>query len=209
MNDHSSPKATAPPHFTGAGDQGRTDFGPTGELSKHDVRLVAYGDCEEANAAIGLALALGGFTPQLIATLASVQDDLFDLAADLRVPVTQAMPPPTVRISEAHIERLERAGRHYGSELSELPGHALPGGTLAAAGLHHARTVVRRAERSLWAAIDRYPAAINPLVARYLGRLSSLLFVLARAANAEHGDTLWRPGASVRPVEEPAAEPED
>ncbi|MGH3447493.1 MAG: cob(I)yrinic acid a,c-diamide adenosyltransferase [Nocardioidaceae bacterium] len=204
-NLQDSPDTTQPPHYTGSGDQGRTVFGVLGEVGKQDVRVVAHGGCEEANAAIGVVLALGSLTTYVTATLASVQDDLFDLAADLSEPVSRQT-ESTVRIVDAHIERLERACDHYSSQLTPKDGEVLPGGTVASALMYQARTVVRRAERNTWVAVEQHPDSVNPLTARYLNRLSSMLFVLARGANVEHGDSIWRPGASVTPVPQVAPE---
>jgi cob(I)alamin adenosyltransferase len=102
------------------------------------------------------------------------------------------------RIQEEHLQRLERAIDHFAQEATDLSGMILPGGTLAAALLYQARGVVRRAERTVWAAIEAFPDQLNPLTARYLNRLSALLFVIARGANVEHGDVLWAPEASAR-----------
>lgn len=192
------------PHFSRQGDDGRTTLGHVGEVDKHDLRLSAYGDCEEANAAIGTALSLlGGGSLAVVDMLASVQHDLFDLASDLR-PDTYAETDSEVHITPAHIERVERAIDHFGSDLNRVRGFVLPGGTPAASLIYQARAVVRRAERSLWAAVAADPERLATLPAQYMNRLSALLFVLARATNAEHGDTMWRPMASVTP---PADQP--
>lgn len=177
------------------GDSGRTRLGGHGELSKTDARVDAYAECDEANAAVSVAIAGGALPVHIVSMLASVQNDLFDLVTDLSHPLTGQA---DARIEEAHIERLERAVDHFVHEASDLSGMILPGGTLAAALLYQARGVVRRAERAVWTAIEAYPGQLNPLTARYLNRLSTLLFVIARGANAEHGDVLWVPGASAR-----------
>ena len=192
------------PHFSREGDDGRTTLGHVGEVDKHDLRLSAYGDCEEANAAIGTALSFaGGGSLGVVDILASVQHDLFDLASDLR-PDTYPDTGSDVHITSAHIERVERAIEHFGQDLHQVRGFVLPGGTPAASLIFQARTAVRRAERSLWAAVAAEPERLAPLPARYMNRLSALLFVLARATNAEHGDTMWKPMASVTP---PADQP--
>lgn len=189
------------------GDSGRTPLGGYGVVSKADVRVAAYADCDEANSAVSVAIAGGALPNHVTTMLASVQNDLFDLVTDLSTPLgTEA----DARIQQAHIERLERAVDHFVQEASDLSGMILPGGTLAASLLYQARAVVRRAERTVWTAIEAYPDQINPLTARYLNRLSLLLFVIARGANAEHGDVLWAPEASARamagePVEEQPA----
>ncbi len=199
-----SDTAQAVPHFSRQGDDGRTTLGHIGDVDKHDLRLSAYGDCEEANAAIGTALSLAGVgSLAVVEMLASVQHDLFDLASDLR-PDTYPDTSSDVHITSAHIERVERAIDHFGSDLHEVRGFVLPGGTPAASLIYQARTVVRRAERSLWAAVAADPERLTQLPARYMNRLSALLFVLARATNAEHGDTMWHPMASVTP---PADQP--
>lgn len=187
-----------PAYCMRSGDSGCTDFGAYGTLSKYDARVAAYQDCDEANAAVSGAVAGGGLPVHLVSTLVSVQNDLFDLATDLQVPMDSSE-PAGVRMVDEHVERLQRAIDHFAPTAGDLSGMILPGGTVAAALLYQARTVVRRAERSVWAAIDQHPGKINPVAGRYLNRLSGLLFVLARAANAEHGDVTWVPGASVRP----------
>ena len=174
-----------PALYTGRGDSGRTNFGRHGDVAKTDVRVAAYEDSDEANAAVSVAMALGDVNIGVRSTLASVQNDLFDLVADLAVP-TDAAEPAIARIGESHLTRLERAVDHYVQEAADLSGFVLPGGTVAASLLYQARAVVRRAERNLWVAVEAYPTVINPLCARYLNRLSTLLFVLARVANAEH-----------------------
>lgn len=191
------------PHFSRDGDDGRTTLGEFGEIAKYDVRLAAYGDCDEANAAIGTALSLvGGGSLEVVHTLASVQHDMYDLASVLRP--GSAGQDTDVRITEGHIERLERAIDHFSTNLHKVQGFVLPGGEVGAAMIFQARTIVRRAERSMWTAMERHPDEIGPLPAQFLNRLSALLFVLARATNAEHGDTMWRPMASVTP---PADQP--
>lgn len=180
-------------------DLGRTEFGDIGEVAKHDIRLGAFSDAEEVNAAIGVALSMGSFDVQATNTLISVQNDLFDLAADLSAPVNETLDPPPVRITQEHIEWVSEAVRHYSADLSTVDGYVLPGGTLAAALLFQARIAARRAERTIYAAMDQHPEEINPLLGSYLNAVSSLLFVLARTSNDEHGDTMWRPLASVTP----------
>ncbi|HEU4807488.1 MAG TPA: cob(I)yrinic acid a,c-diamide adenosyltransferase [Homoserinimonas sp.] len=190
------------------GDTGRTLLGGHGEVSKTDVRVAAYADCDEANSAVSVAIAGGALPNHVTTMLASVQNDLFDLVTDLSTPL--AVEGALARIQEAHIERLERAVDHFVQEASDLSGKILPGGTLAASLLYQARVVVRRAERSVWTAIEAYPDQLNPLTARYLNRLSLLLFVIARGANAEHGDVLWVPEASARAMAgEPVEPPEE
>lgn len=185
---------------TGEGDSGTTVFGGHGVCSKHDVRVVAHAECDEATAAVSVAIAAGGLPTEVSAMLVSVQNDLFDAEADLSAPLTQPE-PAAARVVPAHIERLERAYDHFAAEADDLSGMVLPGGTLSAALLYQARGVVRRAERAVWAAVEEHPDTVNSQVGIYLNRLSSLLFVLARNANVEHGDITWIPEVSVRDPE--------
>jgi cob(I)alamin adenosyltransferase len=190
------------------GDTGKTRLGGHGELSKTDARVAAYADCDEANAAVSVAIAGGAMPTNIVTMLASVQNDLYDLVTDLSMPWNGAE-AADARIQDAHIERLERAVDHFAQEASDLSGMVLPGGTLAAALLYQARAVVRRAERSVWRVIEDYPGGANPLTARYLNRLSLLLFVIARGANVEHGDLLWVPEASARAMAGEPVEPSE
>ena len=183
----------------GAGDTGRTVLGGHGELAKQDVRVSAHDECDAANAAVAVAMAIGALPDEVNAMLVSVQNDLFDLGADLLEPLDGA-PADVVRIIPGHVERLERAIEHYRVIAGDLSGMALPGGTVGAAFLYQARAAVRRAERKAWSAVEHYPDSVNQWTARYLNRLSTLLFVLSRVANVEHGDVLWEAGASVRPM---------
>ncbi|REE98596.1 cob(I)yrinic acid a,c-diamide adenosyltransferase [Thermomonospora umbrina] len=185
--------------YTRTGDDGTTALGDMSRTRKSDPRLAAYADVEEANAAIGAALALGDLSDDLRTLLVRVQNDLFDVGADLCNPVTDgpaAYPP--LRVEESYVTRLEEACDRHNADLRPLRSFILPGGTPGAALLHVARTVTRRAERSVWTAVDHHGAApegsVNPLTARYLNRLSDLLFILCRVANAGHGDVLWKPG---------------
>lgn len=192
------------PSYTREGDTGRTDFGGHGNCSKNDSRVVAHAECDEANAAVSVAIAAGGLPTEVSATLVSVQNDLFDVATDLATPMNAAE-HPEARMVPAHVERLERAIDHFAQEAGDLSGMILPGGTLSAALLYQARGVVRRAERAVWAAVEEHRGVVNPINGQYLNRLSALLFVLARNANLEHGDITWVPEASVRvPAEEQA-----
>ncbi|MCU1424380.1 MAG: ATP:cob(I)alamin adenosyltransferase [Microbacteriaceae bacterium] len=188
-------RQTGAPLYTGEGDSGHTTLGRHGDVAKTDVRVAAYNDCDEANAAVSVAMAVGGLPIEVTSTLASVQNDLYDLVADLLVPLDDAE-PAKARISEYHLTRLERAVDHFAQQAADLSGIVLPGGTVAAALLFQSRAIVRRAEASVWAAVEAHPTSINPLAARYLNRLSALLFVLARGANVEHGDVRWVPEAS-------------
>jgi cob(I)alamin adenosyltransferase len=189
--------------YTRTGDDGTTALGDMSRTTKTDPRLVAYADVDEANSALGVALALGGLPAEMVTLLTRVQNDLFDVGADLCTPVVAEPAYPPLRVQESYVTGLEEACDRYNAELATLRSFVLPGGSAGAALLHVARTVVRRAERSTWAALQVHGETMNPLTARYLNRLSDLLFILARAANAgdsEHGgDVLWVPGANRAP----------
>ena len=180
--------------YTKTGDAGQTHLGDMSRVAKTDPRLVAYADVDEANSVLGIALALGAPSPELIELLRSVQNDLFDVGADLSTPVTPDPQYPPLRVTPAYTERLEAACDAHNAELPALASFILPGGTPLAALLHQARTVARRAERSVWALLAVDGERTNPETARYLNRLSDLLFILARVANPG-GDVLWEPGA--------------
>ncbi|MFP5346575.1 MAG: cob(I)yrinic acid a,c-diamide adenosyltransferase [Actinomycetes bacterium] len=184
--------------YTGTGDDGTTGLGDFSRTRKTDPRLAAYADTDEAGAAIGLAITLGALDDEVVALLRRVQNDLFDVGADLCLPLAESYKYEPLRVQEPWVRELEHAIDHYNAELSKLTTFVLAGGTAGAAYLHVARTVVRRAERAVWAAIETYgtqlDGGVNPLTAQYLNRLSDLLFVLARYANREVGDVLWRPG---------------
>ena len=180
--------------YTKTGDAGQTHLGDMSRVAKTDARLVAFADVDEANSAIGVALALGNVDPGVADLLRSIQNDLFDVGADLCTPIVEAPAYPPLRITAGYTERLEAACDTYNEALPTLASFILPGGTPAAALLHQARVVVRRAERSVWALLAAEPDRTNPETARYLNRLSDLVFILARAANPD-GDILWEPGA--------------
>jgi cob(I)alamin adenosyltransferase len=180
--------------YTRTGDGGTTALGDGSRVGKGDPRLAAYADVDEANCAIGTALALGQPDPAIAALLTRIQNELFDVGADLCTPVVENPEYPPLRVDESYVTDLERACDEHNEGLATLRSFVLPGGTPGAALLHTARTVVRRAERSAWAALEAYPDSVNPVTARYLNRLSDLLFILARAANADRGDVLWKPG---------------
>lgn len=179
--------------YTRTGDDGTTGLSDFSRVAKTDPRLVAYADCDEANAALGAAIALGAPEPALAGVLRGIQNDLFDAGADLSTPVVADPKYPPLRITPAYIERLEAWCDEFNAELAPLNSFILPGGTPLAALLHTARTVVRRAERSAWAAVAAHPDDTSVLPAKYLNRLSDLLFILSRYTNPE-GDVLWRPG---------------
>ncbi|WP_431956045.1 cob(I)yrinic acid a,c-diamide adenosyltransferase [Nocardia lijiangensis] len=179
--------------YTRTGDDGTTGLSDFSRVSKNDERLVAYADCDEANAAIGVAIALGAPDEHLLTVLRQIQNDLFDAGADLSTPVVAEPKYPPLRITQDYIDRLEGWCDEFNAELAPLNSFILPGGTPLAALLHTARTVARRAERSAWAAIEAHPEDTSVLPAKYLNRLSDLLFILSRYTNPE-GDILWQPG---------------
>jgi cob(I)alamin adenosyltransferase len=181
--------------YTRTGDDGTTGLSDFSRVAKTDPRLVAYADCDETNAAIGVAIALGGPDEQIAGVLRQIQNDLFDAGADLSTPVVEKPEHPPLRITQSYIDRLEAWCDEYNESLPALNSFVLPGGTALSALLHVARTVARRAERSAWTAVQSYPDSVSALPAKYLNRLSDLLFILSRAANPD-GDILWRPGES-------------
>jgi cob(I)alamin adenosyltransferase len=180
--------------YTKTGDAGQTHLGDMSRVAKTDPRLVAYADVDEANSVIGTALALGAPDPAVAELLRSIQNDLFDIGADLCTPITPDPKYPPLRVTPAYTERLEAACDEYNESLPNLDSFILPGGTPAAALLHQARVVARRAERSVWALLEVDGERTNAETARYLNRLSDLLFILSRVANPD-GDIKWEPGA--------------
>ena len=182
--------------YTKVGDDGSTALGDGTRTSKTDPRLAAYADVDEANCAIGVAITTGGLPEDIVELLTRIQNELFDVGADLCNPVQPDPPYPPLRIDESYITALEQACDKYNDLLPTLRSFILPGGSPGAAQLHLARTVVRRAERTAWAAIEAHGDTMNILAVRYLNRLSDLLFILARTANQPGGDVLWKPGGS-------------
>ncbi len=184
--------------YTRTGDDGTSALGDLSRVSKTDPRLVAYADVDEANSQLGVVLATGTLTQDVRTLLTRIQNDLFDVGADLCTPVVENPEFPPLRVLPEYVERLEAACDHYNDQVESLRSFVLPGGTAAAAHLHVARTVVRRAERSTWAALAEHAESMNPLTAHYLNRLSDLLFILSRVANLPSsggtGDVLWVPG---------------
>ena len=179
--------------YTRGGDKGKTSLGDGSRVDKHDLRVVAYGTVDEANACIGLARLHTARDADAI--LARVQNDLFDLGADLCTPEQDEPKHPPLRMMASQVERLEREIDHINAELKPLKSFVLPGGTPAAAYLHLSRTVARRAERDMTRLAEH--EAINPEAIRYINRLSDLLFVLARHLNeGGDADVLWQPGAN-------------
>ena len=190
--------------YTRTGDEGTTGLSDFTRVPKTDPRIEAYADVDEANSALGLALSLakGEFDEQTMSLVTRIQNELFDLGADLATPIHETYEYEPIRVQEAWIKDLEDFIDSYNSKLDKLDSFILPGGTSLAAGLHLARTIVRRAERATWHAIETHgvePAkkgveagGVNVLAAKYLNRLSDLLFVLARVANSGN-DVKWKP----------------
>jgi len=182
--------------YTRTGDKGTTALANGERRKKHDLRIEAYGTVDETNAAIGLArLHTDG---ELDAMLGRIQNELFDLGADLSTPDTgKPLPYEPLRILDAQVERLEREIDRLNGELSPLRSFVLPSGTAAAAALHLARTVCRRAERLAVALAEKPDEAVSPAALKYLNRLSDFLFVASRYVNARGvGDVLWVPGGT-------------
>ena len=179
--------------YTRTGDDGTTGLADFTRVAKTDPRLVAYADCDEANAALGVVIALGSPPDAIAKVVGRIQNELFDLGADLATPVVEEPEYPPLRVTQDYIDRLESDCDAFNADLTALTSFILPGGTPAGALLHVARTVARRAERSAWALRQADPDRSNPLAATYLNRLSDLLFILARSANPA-GDVMWVPG---------------
>jgi len=186
--------------YTRTGDAGHTGLGDGARVWKHDARVAAYGDVDEANATIGLAASVCDQSESEQAaireTLLEIQQDLFDVGADLCVPrEDNEKDESKLRVTSAQVDRLERIIDEQNARLSPLNSFVLPGGSTLAAHLHLARTVTRRAERSVVMLLEEQSDATNELTAVYLNRLGDLLFVLARVANGLGGsDVLWVPG---------------
>jgi cob(I)alamin adenosyltransferase len=178
--------------YTRGGDAGETSLGDGARVSKLDMRIAAFGAVDEVNSAVGVVLA-GECPSNVREVLERVQNELFDLGADLSVPVEREA---RLRVTQLQVEALERDCDRFNADLPELKSFVLPGGTEAAAQLHVARSTCRRAEREAIAAASA--VGVNPVALVYLNRLSDLLFILARAANAADGreEPLWRPGSS-------------
>lgn len=193
--------------YTRTGDGGSTRLGDNSVAGKSDLRVQAYGDVDEANSAIGVALAMG-LPDEVAVILRHVQNELFDVGADLSTPVRDDPPWPPLRIEQPSVDRLEGWCDEFGGPLPDLRSFILPGGSLAAAQLHVVRTVLRRAERTAWAAVADTPEGSFNLVAlTYLNRLSDLVFILARHVATDGGrnpdaEVLWRPGSD-REVHDP------
>lgn len=180
--------------YTRTGDAGQTRLSDMSLTDKTDPRVAAYGDVDEANSAIGVALATGELPTEIGDVLRHIQNEMFDVGADLSNPVTPNPEFEPLRVESEYIDRLEAWCDQFTAGLPTLRSFILPGGSLSAAHLHIARTVTRRAERSAWLAVQQHPDEVNLLAVKYLNRLSDLLFILTRAANGTAGDVLWVPG---------------
>ena len=177
--------------YTRGGDRGETSLGDGSRVSKLDGRVIAYGAVDELNSQLGVVLALPELDPDLREPLERIQNELFDVGADLSVPFS--VNDGRLRVTQASVDELERLCDPHNEQLPELKSFVLPGGTEAAARLHLARAVCRRAELAALEAGGE--TEISPLVPVYLNRLSDLLFIFARAANVGSDEPLWRPGA--------------
>lgn len=189
--------------YTRTGDAGQTRLSDNSVASKTDLRVDAYGHVDEANAAIGVALSQPDLPKAVAEVLVLVQNEMFDVGADLSTPINDNPPWPPLRIEQASIDRLEGWCDEFGDPLPNLRSFILPGGSPAGAQLHVARTIVRRAERAGWLAADEAgldaAGGVNKLALTYLNRLSDLLFILSRSVTTEAGahadkEVLWVPG---------------
>lgn len=181
--------------YTRTGDDGTTALGDFSRTSKNDPRLVAYADVDETNASLGVALALGDLAPDVTQVLSRIQNELFDVGADLCTPFPDdPNGPEALRIDPSYVTELEADCDRFNENLAPLRSFILPAGSPGSSLLHQSRTIARRAERSTWAAIDELGDQIGVQPAHYLNRLSDLLFILARVANHD-GDVLWVPGS--------------
>ncbi|MCZ8186183.1 MAG: cob(I)yrinic acid a,c-diamide adenosyltransferase [Beijerinckiaceae bacterium] len=191
--------------YTRTGDAGTTGLGDGARVPKFDLRVEAYGTVDETNAALGLARLHSAADPEIDAILARIQNDLFDLGADLCTPDRgKPLGWEPLRIVDRQVERLEAEIDRMNARLQPLKSFTLPGGSALAAYLHLARTVARRAERQMCRLADLADEPVSPAALKYINRLSDLLFVLSRNANGDGaGDVLWVPGLT---REQPAAE---
>ena len=181
--------------YTRTGDDGTTGLSNFDRVPKYDSRLEAYADCEEANAMIGQVLSLGEPSEATATILRRVQNELFDCGADLATPVEDNPKSPPLRVEASYIERLEKEIDEFNEHVPNLDSFILPGGSPTVALIHSARIITRRAERCAWRAIDEHPDTTNVLTAKYLNRLSDLLFVIGRV-EADGDDVKWVPGGS-------------
>ena len=196
--------------YTRTGDAGNTRLSDNAEVPKTDLRVEAYGAVDETNSNLALAVAHGGLPERVVEMLALIRNELFDVGADLSTPLHPSPQYPPLRIEQSSIDRLEEWCDELGTELPSLRSFILPGGSPAAAQLHVARTVCRRAERVAWRAAQAHGTApseerggggVNLLAITYLNRLSDLLFNMCRTAAGPEGDVLWVPGTDRQPPE--------
>lgn len=184
--------------YTRTGDKGTTRLVDNSEVRKTDLRVEAYGHVDEANSAIGVALALGGLPERVVEMLGLIQNELFDLGSDIANPLDPAPKWEPLRIEQPSIDRLEAYCDELQDKLPVLRSFILPGGSPAGAQLHVARTIARRAERAAWRCAEEHGfdavGGVNPLAITYLNRLSDLLFIMSRAANGTDNEVLWVPG---------------
>ncbi|TDE56884.1 cob(I)yrinic acid a,c-diamide adenosyltransferase [Nonomuraea mesophila] len=180
--------------YTRTGDDGTTTLSDMSPAPKTDLRLAAYADVEEANAHLGVALSHGTLPADLVEVLVRVQNELFDVGADLATPVVANPDFPPLRVEQSYIDWLETQCDRFNADLKPLRSFILPGGDPATAALHVARVTVRRAERTAWAALQAHDD-MNVLTAKYLNRLSDLLFIACRIAHAGN-EILWKPGGT-------------
>ncbi|NHB85981.1 cob(I)yrinic acid a,c-diamide adenosyltransferase [Tessaracoccus sp. HDW20] len=183
--------------YTRTGDGGTTRLSDNSEVAKTDLRVEAYGHTDEANSAIGLAVAFGGLPDRVVEMLALIRNEIFDVGADLSTPLDPEPKWPPLRIEQRSIDRLEAWCDELQEQLPVLRSFILPGGTPAGAQLHVARTITRRAERAAWRCREEFGTdigGINPLAITYLNRLSDLLFIMSRVANGTEAEVLWVQG---------------
>lgn len=202
--------------YTRTGDAGRTRLSDMSQTAKTDPRVIAYGEVDEANATLGLVITTPDCPDAIATVLTHVQNELFDVGADLSTPLVAEPEVEPLRITEEAVTRLEHWCDEFGDGLAVLRSFVLPGGTRTAAALHLARTVTRRAERAGWVAAETYgtetatgdatAGGVNPVALRYLNRLSDLLFVMSRAANRGTDEVLWVPGGE-RSTDTPSTDP--
>ena len=179
--------------YTKTGDDGTTSLGDMSRTSKNDPRLEAFATVDESNSYIGICM-IYVQDEEIKNLLLKIQNDLFDVGADLCTPVVDNPEIEPLRITQQQINYLETQIDRYNADLKSLNSFILPSGTTSSSHIHMARTIVRRAERCTWEAIGKFGTGVNTLTAKYLNRLSDLLFVLARYENKEVGDQLWVPG---------------
>lgn len=179
--------------YARAGGDGSTLLADGSEVAKNDSRLTACGDVEEASSVIALALTFGGLPGDMVAMLDRIQNELFDVRADLQSP-PGTEPGKAVRLGKDDVAALDQACDQLGAGLPPLHGIPLPGGPPGSVLLYLVRSITRRAERHAWAAVRENAGVVSPWPARYLNRLSDLLLILARQASAGTGDVLWQPG---------------